>query len=121
RPIGVLSVLSDETETWPALFDQFRNVIIQLLVLVAVAFGIPLILYLHKTGQLAKTARTLRLTTQYDELSGCLNRATFTRIVGDQLGSSGGRGLNVAVHFVDLDRFKDVNESLGHAAGDELL
>jgi len=121
RAIGVLSVLSDETESWPQLFDQFRSVLIQVLLLIAVAFGVPGVLYLHKIGQLAKAARTLRLSTQYDELTGCLNRATFTRIVGDQLGASASRGLNVAVHFIDLDRFKDVNESMGHAAGDELL
>ncbi len=121
RTIGVLSVLSDETESWPALFDQFRSVIVQVVALVAAAFGIPGVLYLHKTGQLAKTSRTLRLSTQYDELTGCLNRTTFTRIVGDLIGGSSGRGLNVAIHFIDLDRFKDVNESMGHAAGDELL
>jgi diguanylate cyclase (GGDEF)-like protein len=121
RTIGVLSVLSDETETWPGLFDQFRTVLLQVLALVAVAFGIPGMLYLRKTGQLAKTARTLRLTAQYDELTGCLNRATFTRIVRDLLDGSVDKGLSVAVHFIDLDRFKDVNESMGHAAGDELL
>lgn len=121
RTIGVLSVVSDETETWPGLFDQFRTVLLQVLALVAVAFGFPGMLYLHKTGQLAKTAKTLRLTTQYDELSGCLNRATFTRIVRDLLDGSEGKGRSVAVHFIDLDRFKDVNESMGHASGDELL
>ena len=33
RPIGVLSVLSDETETWPGLFGQFRSVLLQVLLL----------------------------------------------------------------------------------------
>lgn len=121
RTIGVLSILSDETETWPGLFGQFRSVLIQVLLLVALAFGIPGILYLRQTGRLVKTSRTLRLSTQYDELTGGLNRATFTRIVRDQIDGSEGRGLAVAVHFIDIDRFKDVNESLGHAAGDELL
>jgi len=121
RAIGVLAILSDETESWPALFDQFRAVIVQVVLLILAAFGIPGMLYLHKTGQLAKTSRTLRLTTQYDELTGCLNRANFTRIVGDLVSGSEGRGLSVAVHFIDLDRFKDVNESMGHAAGDQLL
>jgi diguanylate cyclase (GGDEF)-like protein len=121
RTIGVLSVLSDETESWPGLFSQFRTVLVQVVLLIAVAFGIPGVLYLRKMGQLAKTSRTLRLSTQYDELTGCLNRATFTRIVRDLVDGSEGRDLLVAVHFIDIDRFKDVNEAMGHAAGDELL
>jgi len=121
RTIGTLAVLSDETETWPRLFAQFQSVLVQVALLIAAAFGIPGVLYLRKMSQLAKAARTLRLSTQYDELSGCLNRATLTSVVQEMIDGSAGRGLSVAVHFIDLDRFKDVNESLGHAAGDELL
>lgn len=121
RTIGVLSVLSDETETWPAFFDRFRTVLVQVLVLIAVAFGVPGVLYVRKIRQLAQASHTLRHRSQYDELSGCLNRATFTRIVHDLIDGAESRGLVIAVHFIDLDRFKDVNESMGHAAGDELL
>jgi diguanylate cyclase (GGDEF)-like protein len=121
RTIGVLSVVTDETETWPGLFEQFRNVLLQVVALIAAAFGIPLYMYLNKSGQLARTAVKLRQTTQYDELTDCLNRATFTRIMQDLIDSSSARGLSVAVHFIDLDRFKDINESMGHATGDEVL
>ncbi len=121
KTIGTLSVLSDETETWPRLFDQFRSVLVQVALLVAAAFGIPGVLYLRKMRQLANAARSLRHSTQYDGLTGCLNRATFTRIVHDLVEGSQGKGLSVAVHVIDLDRFKDVNESHGHAAGDQLL
>jgi diguanylate cyclase (GGDEF)-like protein len=56
-----------------------------------------------------------------DPLTGLANRALFmdrltTRIVRQTSGSRG-----FAVFFLDLDRFKIVNDSLGHAAGDELL
>ena len=121
RTIGVLGVLTDETETWPALFEQFRTVLGQVVVLIALAFGLPGIMYLRRTGQLAKAAKRLNQTTQYDELTGCLNRATFTRIVHDLAEGAKDRGLALAVHVIDLDRFKDVNESRGHAVGDELL
>lgn len=98
RTIGALHVLSDETESWPALFEQFRSVLLQVLGLVAVAFGMPLLLYLQKTGQLARTAVRLRQSTQYDALTGCLNRATFIRIMEDLIHSAEARGLHVAVH-----------------------
>ena len=121
RTIGALAVLSDETEGWPALFAQAQNVLAQIGVLMLVAFGIPGYMYLRRTGQLANAARRLTQTTQYDEHTGWLNRATFKRIVHELTETASGQGLAVAVHVVDLDRFKDVNESLGHAAGDEVL
>lgn len=121
RVIGALQVRSDETVTWPRLFDQFRSVFLQVLLLLALAFAIPACLYLHQKRQLAQASKVLRLSTQYDSLSGCLNRATFTRIVSELTEHAADRGLAVAIHFIDLDRFKEVNEGLGHSAGDDLL
>lgn len=121
RVIGALQVRSDETVTWPRLFDQFRSVFVQVLLLLALAFAMPAGLYLHQKRQLAHASKVLRFSTQYDSLSGCLNRATFTRIVSELTDHAAERGLGVAIHFIDLDRFKEVNEGLGHSAGDDLL
>jgi diguanylate cyclase (GGDEF)-like protein/PAS domain S-box-containing protein len=57
-----------------------------------------------------------RLVT-YDSLTGCLSR----RAVLEQLGTLTAAGAPVTVLFVDLDRFKEVNDRHGHAAGDALL
>jgi len=121
RAIGVLAVRSDETVTSPKLFDQFRSVFIQVLLLIVAAFGIPAALYLNQSRRLASASRSLHLSTQYDGLTGCLNRPTFTRIVRELSEHAQEKGLAVAVHFIDLDRFKEVNEGLGHSAGDDLL
>jgi diguanylate cyclase (GGDEF)-like protein/PAS domain S-box-containing protein len=61
------------------------------------------------------TQRIAELAT-FDALTGLVNR----RIVHQALGEGLQTG-NVALLFVDLDRFKAVNDSLGHAAGDRLL
>lgn len=60
----------------------------------------------------------LRYRADHDGLTGLLNRQAVDRAVASAL-EQGGKG--VVVVFVDLDRFKEVNDELGHAAGDAVL
>jgi diguanylate cyclase (GGDEF)-like protein len=121
RTVGVLAVLSDETETLPDIFAQFRSVAGQILALILIAFGFPVTLYLRKLTQLELARRRLRHTTQHDDLTGILNRAGFGRALVEQVEAAEQRGFAVGVHIIDLDRFQDVNEAGGHAFGDEVL
>ena len=62
----------------------------------------------------------LRLT-RYDTLTGLPNRTLFHESLNRTLQQAEKHQLEIAVLFIDLDRFKNVNDTLGHAAGDELL
>ncbi len=64
-----------------------------------------------------------RLSRQalHDHLTGLPNRRLFTDRLQQALGRSVSRGDSLAVAFIDLDRFKVVNDSMGHGAGDALL
>mgnify|MGYP003342479526 FL=1 len=57
----------------------------------------------------------------YDALTGLPNRRSFIVEVDRALERSLRSGVPFAVFFIDLDRFKNINDSLGHAAGDTLL
>jgi diguanylate cyclase (GGDEF)-like protein/PAS domain S-box-containing protein len=57
----------------------------------------------------------------HDALTELPNRALFLDRLGQAIARRGRRGALTAVLFLDLDRFKWINDSLGHAAGDQLL
>jgi diguanylate cyclase len=65
-------------------------------------------------------AETERLATT-DELTGVLNRRAFMSRAGEELARYGRTPRPVAVALLDLDRFKRINDTCGHAAGDRVL
>jgi diguanylate cyclase (GGDEF)-like protein/PAS domain S-box-containing protein len=65
--------------------------------------------------------RELQLRASTDGLTGCLNRTAVFELLDLALGKAGHDGSGVAVIFIDLDHFKELNDSLGHAAGDHVL
>ncbi|CAN7193963.1 bifunctional diguanylate cyclase/phosphodiesterase [Phenylobacterium sp. LjRoot219] len=68
----------------------------------------------------AERAMMLRLA-RTDSLTGLLNRAAFTAALADRLSRIDGDGQPLALFVIDLDRFKNLNDSLGHTGGDLLL
>lgn len=67
-----------------------------------------------------RDAELIRLAT-FDNLTGLLNRHSFTRELEREKARCVLEEHSSALLFIDLDKFKDVNDTVGHAAGDELL
>lgn len=63
----------------------------------------------------------LEVLALHDALTGLLNRTAFIQLLDYHLAREARRGVPIALLSIDLDRFKDVNDTFGHAAGDAVL
>jgi diguanylate cyclase (GGDEF)-like protein len=72
-------------------------------------------------AQLRQAERQLVYQLSHDPLTGLANRVCFAERVDAALDAARRDGGRVAVLFIDLDDFKTVNDTMGHAAGDALL
>ena len=68
-----------------------------------------------------KAEERARFLATHDDLTGLPNRSVFAEAVNDAVKAGHRYGHMFAVMFMDLDRFKNINDTLGHAAGDFLL
>ena len=70
---------------------------------------------------ITKHKETEEQIVNFDDLTGLPNRALFQDRLKQVLGHARRTGKLAAVHLVDLDHFKDINDTMGHDAGDALL
>jgi diguanylate cyclase (GGDEF)-like protein len=77
------------------------------------------ILYLQ--DQLIRAREALRDQATRDQLTGLWNRATILGLLGDEINRADREQASLAVIVADLDNFKRINDTHGHAVGDEVL
>ncbi len=68
-----------------------------------------------------RTEQELRFLANYDPLTGLANRTQLMQRIAAALPEAARNGQRLALLFMDLDRFKQINDALGHTVGDELL
>jgi diguanylate cyclase (GGDEF)-like protein len=117
--VDLLDEFTKEPEFWDTIFQGT----IESLGIILVAFGFHQSLRkAHSELQIAKAVQhELDHIAHHDSLTGLPNRILFTDRLQQSIASAKRNEELLAVHFIDLDNFKDINDALGHHYGDQAL
>src|SRR5689334_18715964 len=75
----------------------------------------------HRIAELEEERARVIHIGRTDSLTGLVNRGAFLSGLTEKLAAASRFGMTVGLYIIDLDRFKDINDTLGHEAGDMLL
>ena len=125
RVEGTIIAVVELYEPWNPVEKQINDETTAMLLIVS---GGLILLWLGLLGFVISAARQLRLRDEanwhlasHDVLTGLPNRKLISERVESALGSTSRGSAQVGVLLIDLDGFKEVNDSLGHHVGDALL
>jgi diguanylate cyclase (GGDEF)-like protein len=121
RPIAIVAAYVDESKQRDELYTTFALAAIFLCGLTTLSFAIPAIAWYRRTQEKQRADRRIHYLAHHDALTGLTNRAHLGERLEGILARLPGEGPRVAVHLIDVDRFKDVNDTFGHDGGDFVL
>jgi len=85
------------------------------------AFCLPAIAWYRRTREKQQADRRIEFLAHHDVLTGLPNRARLIERLRGALAALPSTGGNIAIYFIDIDYFKQVNDTFGHDGGDFLL
>jgi diguanylate cyclase (GGDEF)-like protein len=118
---AIVEVYLDQTEKQALFHEQFALAAISLAAMAALSFSVPGCALYWRSRQKERADERIRYMAHHDALTGLLNRAAFVERLEGLLAGAQATGEHIALHYVDLDHFKDVNDTLGHDVGDEIV
>ena len=92
-----------------------------LIIIVAAAFGLSIIISVIVAARVARANRRIAHLANHDDLTGLHNRRSFEQHLQQTIAMAQRSDMAHGLLYLDLDRFKMVNDTCGHHAGDQLL
>jgi diguanylate cyclase (GGDEF)-like protein len=120
-PIAVVAAYVDQTQERDRVHQAFLLAAGSLCLLAGLCFGVPAIALYRRTREKQRDDRRIRFLAHHDALTGLTNRARLVEKLSEAFAALPSRGDAFAVHLIDVDGFKEINDGYGHDGGDFLL
>ena len=102
-------------------YSPIESILIRVLVAMIAFFVVILVVNLANRAVNTRHNQTLQEKAETDLLTGLLNKMSTEQRVSDYLVEASAKGESAILYLIDIDNFKKVNDTMGHAFGDELL
>ena len=119
--VGTAEIYADETRNATKLRQAFTWTSTVIALLAALGFALPALGFYRRTRQKLAADASVQFLANHDVLTELPNRLNFLTQLTRGLNTGSDRSELTAVHFIDIDFFKEINDRYGHEFGDEAL
>ena len=121
QPEAIVAAYVDLTDRYDHFHKAFLIAAVALCLLSGAGASIPAIAWRRRTKEKRRADERIQFLARHDALTGLSNRILLNELMNAAIAALPLQHNMLALHFIDIDRFKAINDSLGHDAGDFLL
>ena len=121
KSLGHFVFLSDVSLEHGVIRSTVKLLVVLLVIISSIFLFLGYLLIKNREKSIHQYASKMKHQTEHDALTGLPNRVLFNDRLEQGIEKAKRKNSKMALLFIDLDHFKEINDSLGHAIGDEVL